>query len=641
MKTKSFETILFSTVGVVAMLFILVAFNVISAHLKTRVDLTKEKAYTLSVGTKEILRKLDTPVKIRFYASQPEQASPETVMLKTYAKRVEDLLGEFKQVAGDKLVIEKLDPQPDSDAEDSARLDGVEGQMLRSGEPFYLGLAVSLLDSKEVMPLPPNEERLLEYKITRAITRVTKPEKPAVGVMSGLPVFGMPSNPMMQRMGQRGQEPWVFVSELKNDFTVKNVEMTADKIDDDIKVLIVIHPKQISDAAQFALDQFVLRGGKLIAFLDAFSLVDSQGQENPMMGQMGGGSSSLEKLFKVWGLQFEMGKVVADLNFKAQSQGRGGRPVDVPAALVMTAEGINSDDIATSGIDNVLIPFGGAFTGTPAAGLKETVLLHSTKDSQLVEGFLANLSSEQIMKEFKASGTEYALALKLSGKFKTAFPDGKPAEKKDEPPDAEKKPDEKKDEKKPDSSLKESAVENTVVLFGDSDFLYDNFVVRKMETPFGNFVEPLNANLALAQNIVEQLSGDQSLINMRSRASVRRPFTLVKKMQTEAEERYRSKIKGLEDSLQATQQKVNELQAKKEGGQKFILSPEQQAELEKFRKEQANVNKELKQVRKDFSRDITSLENRLKWVNIAAMPLAVTISGILIALLKRKRTSAK
>ena len=641
MKTKPFETFLFSAIGVVAMFLILVALNFISASVKARVDLTKEKAYTLSDGTKAILRKLDSPVKIRFYASQPEQASSETVVLKTYAKRVEDLLGEFKQIAKDKLVIEKLDPQPDSDAEDSARLDGVEGQMLPTGENFYLGLAVSLLDSKEVVALPPNEERLLEYKITRAITRVTKPEKPVVGVMSGLPVFGMPSNPMMMRMGQRGQEPWVFISELKNDFTVRNVEMTADKIDDDIKLLIVIHPKQISDAAQYALDQFVLRGGKLIAFLDAFSLVDSQGQRNPMMGEMGGGTSTLDKLLKAWGLQFETGKVVADLNFKAQSQGRGNRPVDVPAALVMTAEGINREDIATSEIDNVLVPFGGAFTGTPAAGLKETVLLHSTKDSKLVEGFLANLSSESIMKDFKASGNQYALAVKLSGRFKTAFPDGKPAEKKDETPDAEKKSDEKKDEKKPDNSLKESASENTVVLFGDADLLYDNFVVRKMETPFGNFVEPLNANLTLAQNIVEQMSGDQSLINMRSRASVRRPFTLVKKMQTEAAEKYQSKIKDLENSLQEAQQKVNELQSKKEKGQRFILSPEQQAELEKVRKKQGEVNKELKQVRKDLNHDITSLENRLKWTNIAGMPLAVTISGILIAVLKRKRTGAK
>src|SRR6185436_5791572 len=181
MKKKSLATVLFSAAGVIAMFLILIAFNVISAHLKTRVDLTKERAYTLSDGTKAILRKLDTPVKIRFYASQPEQASSETVVLKTYAKRVEDLLGEFKQVAKDKLVIEKLDPQPDSDAEDSARLDGVEGQMLPNGEPFYLGLAVNLLDSKEVVPLPPNEERLLAYKITRAITRVTKPEKPVIG----------------------------------------------------------------------------------------------------------------------------------------------------------------------------------------------------------------------------------------------------------------------------------------------------------------------------------------------------------------------------------------------------------------------------------------------------------------------------
>lgn len=641
MKKKSLATILFSAIGVAAMFLILIAFNVVSAHLKTRVDLTKEKAYTLSAGTKAILRKLDTPIKIRFYASQPEQASSETVVLKTYAKRVEDLLGEFKQIAKDKLVIEKLDPQPDSDAEDSARLDGVEGEMLPTGETFYLGLAVSLLDAKQVVPLPPSRERQLEYDLSRAIARVVTPEKPVVGVMSGLPVFGMPSNPMMARMGQRGQEPWAFINELKTDFTVKQVSMDVDKIDDDIKVLLVIHPKQISEKAEYALDQFILRGGKLIAFLDAFSLVDSQGQQNPMMGQMGGGSSTLEKLLKAWGLQFETGKVVADMNLKMQLMGRNQQPVDAPAFLALTSEGIDKDDVATSEINNIWMPFAGAFTGTPVQGLKETVLLKSTADSQLVEGFLANLSSENIMKEFKRSGKDYALAIKLTGKFKTAFPDGKPAEKKEDQPEGEKKADEKKDEKKSDDSLKASKTDNVVVLFGDSDMLYDQFTMRTMQSPFGTVAMPMNANLNLAQNLVEQLTGDDRLITMRSRATVSRPFTLVKKMQTQAQERFQSKIKELEDSLQETQQKVNELQSKKEKGQRFILSPEQQKELENFRAKQAQVNKELKQVKKDFRRDIDSLENRLKWINIAAMPVAVTISGILIALLKRKRTGAK
>jgi ABC-type uncharacterized transport system involved in gliding motility auxiliary subunit len=415
MKKRSLELMLYSTVGVAAMLLILLAVNVITAAVKQRVDLTQEHAFTLSPGTKKILQKLDTPVKLRFYCTQSENASPETIYLKSYAQRVEDLLVEFKQAAKGKIILEKLNPQPDSDAEDSARLDGVEGQMLQSGEQYYLGLSVSMLDSKAALPfLAPNRERLLEYDIARAVSRVVKPEKPVVGIMSALPVFGMPSNPMMMQMGQRGSEPWALVGELKQDFEVKRVEMTADKIDDDIKVLLVIHPKDITDQAQYAIDQFVMRGGKLIAFLDAVSLVDSKPQGN-MPFNMPGAGSNLEKLLTAWGLKYDTSKVVADLNFKMKLLGQRNQPQEAPAFLAVNSEGINQDDVATSEIDNIWLPLAGAFSGTPVDGLKETVLLHSTKDSQLVDGFMANLSGEYVLKEFKSSGTAYPIAVRLGG----------------------------------------------------------------------------------------------------------------------------------------------------------------------------------------------------------------------------------
>ena len=288
MQKKSLETFLYSIVGVIVMAAILIGFNIISSPVHKRVDLTTEKAYTLSAGTKAILAKLDTPVKIRFYYTQVENATPYTVFMKSYAKKVEDLLTEYRQAGHGKLIIEKYDPQPDSDAEDSARLDGIDAQNLPGGDRFYLGLAVSQLDAKQSIAfLSPDRERQLEYDISRAISRVVTPEKPIIGVMSSLPVFGTEPNPMMQQMGQQQtqQPPWTLITELQNDFTVKRVAMDAGQIDDDIKVLMVIHPKQISDAAQYAIDQFVMRGGKLIAFLDATSLLDSQNQ-NQMMGQM-------------------------------------------------------------------------------------------------------------------------------------------------------------------------------------------------------------------------------------------------------------------------------------------------------------------------------------------------------------------
>ncbi|EEF61271.1 GldG family protein [Pedosphaera parvula] len=620
MKKKAFETFIYSVVGVLVLLAVLIAFNAVTGTVKKRVDLTKEKAYTLSSGTKAILSKLDTPVKVRFYYSQSHGGDSVPMGLKTYAQNVEDLLSEYKQIAKGKLIIEKFDPQPDSDAEDSARLDGVEGQMLPDGEKFYLGLSVSMLDAKEALPfLTPERERLLEYDLSRAISRVVTPEKPVVGVMSPLPVFGAPANPMMARMGQQqqGQDPWIFISELKNDYTVKQVEMTADKIDDNVKVLVVIHPKDISDTAQFAIDQFIMRGGKLIAFLDATSLVDKNGS-NPMM-QLPGGGSSLDKLFKAWGIQFENTKVAADLNYKMQLMGRNGQPTDAPAFLSIPKEGINGDDVATSEIDNVWLPFCGVFSGTPVSGLKETILLKTTKDSALVDGVMASLSEDSVLKDFKPSGTEYALAIRLNGKFKTAFPNGKPEDKKDD-----KKEDKTAPALKSADSLKETKDENAVVLFGDADFIYDQFAVRQTQTIFGRSLEAMNGNLSMAQNLVEKLAGASELIDVRSRATMSRPFTRIREMDARAQKAFQSKIKGLEDSLQETQTKLNELQRGKENnGQRFIMSPEQQAELDKFKKKQVEVNRQLKLEKKQLAREKEGLQNRLKWKTSSACQLSL------------------
>lgn len=639
MQKKSLETFLYSVGGVAAMALILVAVNVITSGVNQRVDLTKEKAYTLSDGTRAILDRLDSPVKIRYYCSQSASASPETVFLKSYARKVEDLLAEYKQAGSGKIIIEKYDPQPDSDAEDSARLDGVEGVPLQSGEKFYLGAAISLLDSKQSIPFfQPTRERLIEYDLSRAITRVVTPDKPVVGVMSVLPVFGMPSNPMMMQMGQRGQPAWAIITELQNDFTVKRVELGADKIDPEIKVLFVIHPKDISDATQFAIDQFVLRGGKLVAFLDANSLMDNRNQQNPMMAQMGGGGSTLDKLLKAWGVSFESTKVVADMNFQMEVGGRDGQPSRRPAWLSITAEGIDTNDIVTSQIDNVWYFAGGAFSGTPVAGLKETVLLRSTADSQFVDGMMANLSPESALKDFKASGTQYALAIRLSGKFKTAFPDGRPAEK-----DAEDKKDgePKTDVAKVDDALKEGKTEAAVILVGDADMIHDSFSVQDTPTPFGNMRRAMNGNLNFAQNAVEQLAGDSNLIGVRSRATMNRPFTRVKMMEAQADARFRGKVQELEASLAETQQRLNELQQNKDKNQRFILSPEQQAELEKFRKKEAEARAVLKKTQKDLRREVDQLETRVKWWNIFAMPLAVTTCGVLLAVYKRKLTAAK
>ena len=618
---------------------LLIGFNFVASVAKTRMDLTKEKAYTLSDGTRRILRKLDTPVKIRFYCSQA-QSTAEAMELRAYAKQVEDLLDEYRGAAKGKLIIEKYDPQPDSDAEDSARLDGVEPKQMRNGDLFYLGIAISLLDQKEAIPfLDPSRERLLEYDLSRAITLVANPEKPVVGIMSALPMFGAPGNPMAMRMGQQsGSEPWVIINELKNDFNIKQVNMDTDKIDDEIKVLMVVHPREISDKAQYAIDQFVMRGGKLIAFLDPLPMFDTK-EQNQMLGNIPNSGSSLDKLLKAWGLSFDTTKVVADLNYKMELGGRNGQPQEAPACLSVKGAGIDTNDVITSQLDNLWLPYAGAFTGTPAAGLKETVLIKSTKNSELVEGFMANLSGENVLKEFKSSGIEYALAVKLTGKFKTAFPNGKPEDKKDESA-ADAKAGDK--DKKADDSLKETKQDNTVILVGDADMLADQVALQPVRTLFGTAYSPANGNFGFAQNAVEQMTGDDNLITVRSRATRDRPFTRIDQMVAAANEKFQGEMKGLEEKASEAQRRINDLQQqKKDKDQRFIMSPEQAAELANLRKDEAEANKRLKQVRKDFQKEIVALQNKVKWINILTMPLAVAFSGIVIAVVNRKKTSAK
>lgn len=642
------QTFLYSTVGVAVMAVILVAVYIISGVVKARLDLTHENLYTLSPGTKTILDKVrnsDTPVQINFYSTQSSKEMP--VELKTYAQRVEELLGEYRKAADGKIEIKKFDPKPDTEAEDSANLDGVQGQALGGGlgmgDKIYLGVSIRQLDANEVIPfLAPDREKLLEYDLSRAISRVITPEKPVIGVMTPLPAFGQAPNPMMMQMGQANrQDPWIFIGELKSDFQVRQVDMGVEEIPAEVKVLLVIHPKNISSKAQYAIDQFVLRGGKLIAFVDPYSIVDSRSTPgmNPMQAAQQGGSN-MELLFKAWGIEYDMNKVVADMNFVTQIRQQSG-PQAMPAVLSMNEKGMNKEDVITSQIDNVLIPFTGAFGGTPADGLKETVLLHSTDNSQLIDRFMAEFSGDQTAKDFARGGKQQKIAIRLTGKFKTAFPDGKPAA---TAPAGDEKKDEPKPEAKP--SLKEGTTESTVVLVGDSDMIYDQFCAQAQNFFGQKLIQLVNGNLPFAQSLVEQMAGDSSLITVRSRATMNRPFSVIREMQAKAQDNYRAKIKELEKDLQETQTRLQELQAARgaEGAnqnQRFVLSPEQQAEIKKFQQKQAEVNKELRTVRRSLNRDIESMESNLKWVNIAGMPLLVAIGGISLALIKKKKTAAR
>jgi len=369
----------------------------------------------------------------------------------------------------------------------------------------------------------------------------------------------------------------------------------------------------------------------LLAFLDPHAYFD---QKHDQMSQVLGessGQSSLPALLKSWGLDMDVGKVVADMTFAGHNPQNG---AVMPTVLLVNKVGVNGDDVVTSQIDNLVLPFAGAFTGKPADGLKETVLIHSSSESELVEGVTASIAAEQITKDFKASGVDYAMAVRLTGKFKTAFPDGPPKAAKDDKEEA-------KDQSK-ETQLKESKTDGVVILVADSDMLADQVCVQVQNFMGYRMVQPRNGNLNLVQSLVEQLSGDSDLISLRSRASLNRPFTRLKEMESKAGREFENKLKELEEKKNETERKIGELQSAKAGNdQKFILSPEQQKELANYQKTVTEANKDLRTTQKKLRKETDSLEFWTKVVNIGAMPVLVAVTGIVLAVYKRKRTAAQ
>ncbi len=627
MNVKKYETLIYSAVGLAALFLILVAFNYLVSASSVRADLTEGKLYTLSDGTKRILRGLSSPVKVKLYFSQGESVP---VPLRSFADRVEDVVREFKSAAGSNLIVEKYNPKPDSEEEDAAQIDGVEPQQLFTGESFYLGIAVTQLERKQSIPaLSPQRERLLEYDLARAIARVGSTERPKIGLMAGLPVTGERFNPYTRQPS----EPWVLAGELKRDFDVKEVNMSATEIDKDIGVLLLIHPRHIQPQTEYALDQFVLRGGKLIAFVDPYAYFDQQGPQMPGMPPLPS-SSTLPTLFKTWGVDMDPGKVIADVVYAS-----GGGQRYTPTVLSLNRTAFSRDDVVTSQIESLLYAFGGAFTlsadGGAAQGLKATELVKTSQNSMFVEHSLATKSGDETTKSFQPSGKSYPLALRLTGKFKTAFPGGQPA--------AQAAAKDGKD--KPQAStpqLRESEKENAVILVGDVDMLHDGAAVDVQEVFGRRIVVPSNGNLAFALGLVEQLAAGDDLISLRSRAAAFRPLTVVRQLEAEAQKQYFGKIQALEAELQKTSGRLEELQKARGAGAKSpqILTPEQQAELENFKKTVAETRLALKEVRKNLRRDAESLVFWTKVANIALMPLLVAIAGVLVALARRRRQAA-
>ncbi len=595
---------------------------VILANLPLRCDMTAERLYTLSNGSKAVLAQLTEDVTFKYYVSSSSAEMP--MAYKTYATQVGNLLKEYERAAGGRIVVETYDPKPDSDAEEWAQRYGIEPQMANPfGSGIYFGIVAVCGDREEALGvLSQKTESTLEYDLTRLVTRVAWPERPVVGVMTALPdVVGGRANPMMMQMGQRPPQGWAAFNELAKDYDVREVPADAEKVDDDVKTLVVLHPKGLSDKALYAIDQFVLRGGKLVAMVDPFSIKDMQSSrqaQNPMMGGMGGdGPSTLGKLFEAWGVKFEEGKIACDLKAATKlNDGRGGVESN-PAFLSLGAANMAKGDLIVSGLTNVMFPFAGslAFEKKEMDLSFEPVITTSKDDSCSTDKMAIQYGG---MKNMVPDGKERVLAARISGTFKTAFPKG---------------PDGTNDVSKALSEGKSS-----VLVFADSDFLADDFCVRMLKTPFGAIPQLVNENLTLFSNAMEQFAGREELIGVRSRGASDRPFTVVNELEAEATKKWQAKEAEFQEELQRTRQRISALEREKKdsGGARFVLSKEQHDELVKLRKAQADTSKQLKNVRKELTADIDSLGLRLKTVNIVLMPVVVVLLGLLRGFFRRR-----
>ncbi|MDX9982481.1 MAG: Gldg family protein, partial [Lentisphaeria bacterium] len=606
-----------------------------------RLDCTQDKLHTLSPGTRETLAKMDTDVTINFYFSRDLAELP--VGIKNYARRVEDLLKEYEHYGKGRILVRKFNPTPDSDTEDAARVDNIE-PMNAGMMPFYFGLAVKCLDEiQTIAQLSPGREEMLEYDLTRAIFRVLNPDKPRVGILSPLPIMGSaPENPMMAMQGRGQTPPWLVAQIMRQDYEVEELAADTDTISGEIDILLLVHPKDLPPATLFAIDQYLLRGGRVLAFLDAMSFAEQMQQPPQMMGMRPPtGASNLGPLLAAWGVNFVMlgdePGVIADTQYMLQAPSQPGQPEQAfPTVLALGADAVNRADITVGQLDNLWLANSGAFVLEGETGLTRTRLLESSDKAGFVEKFQAMSldpsTGRRILDALKTDGTRHLLGLRLEGSFATAFPEGAPGGTEGEKPAGD--------------SLKKSSQDSVVVLFADTDLLSNDIAFVGVGAGPGRqpaFYEPRNENASLLMNTLEWLAGDNNLISLRSRGVRKRPLERFDSMLAEARKEYQGVMEGLESELRETEKRLRELEEKKAPGQnkQWHLSPEQQTELANLKQKSEAAERRQRDLCKEYRRDVDSLEKALMVLNIGAMPALVALGGLGLALIKRRRMVRK
>jgi ABC-type uncharacterized transport system involved in gliding motility auxiliary subunit len=593
-----------------------------------RADLTENRLYTLSTGTRHIIDGLQEPINLYFYYSR-QAASERAADLKIYGDRVRELLEEMAARSRGKIRLQTIDPEPFSEEEDRAGEFGLRAIPTgTAGETFYFGLAgTNSTDGRATIELfNPRQEEFLEYDIAKLIVELARPRKPVIGVLSTLPM-GSDFNPMT---GQ-ASEPWAVLSQLEQLFTVRTLNPDVAAIDADVDVLLLVHPKALSAGTLFAIDQFVLRGGRALIFVDPESEADTSGQQpgNPF-GAMGANrSSTLEPLFKAWGVEFNPREVVGDQKHALMLGGRTGEPQRHLAFIGFDRSNLDEKDVITAALDNVNVATAGRFKRAENSPLTFEPLVQSSELSGLipVERLAMLMEPQTLLEGFQPTGERYAIAVRASGRLKSAYPDGRPAGEAGAAPNTA-------------PTLKESAQPVNLVLVADTDVLTDMMWVQR-DNFFGQrFAQAFANNGDLVLNAVDNLTGNSDLISIRGRATFVRPFERVEALRRDAEARFRSKERELEEELRATEQKLTALQTSRNDQSSLILTPEQEQELARFQQQKAAIRKDLREVRHGLDRDIKRLGTVLDVINIALVPLLLTLFGLAMFVWRRRRARA-
>ena len=599
------------------------------------IDLTENKLYTLSDGTKRILAGIDEPINLYFYFSDKAAANVPT--LRDYANRVRELLQEFENAADGNINLNIIDPIAFSEEEDRATQFGLQGVGIAGGaDPIYLGLAgTDSVDNVETISFfQPDKEEFLEYDIAKLVSTLAQPERAVIGLVSTLPMTG-DFNPQTQQMTQ----PWVVYQQASQLFEMRSLGTDFEKVDDDISLLWVVQPRNISDETQYAFDQFVLRGGNALIFVDPLAESDPappiQGMPSGMPPQ--GQGSDLPALFAAWGIGFSTDEVVTDAQLALQiSGGRGGPPIRHFGYVGLTEQQVNGDDIVTADLNSINLGTAGHFTATEDSGVEIEPLLTSSMSAQTMPSArFAFLPDPSILQDdFAPTGINYVIAARVTGNFKSAFPNGLRELSVDAGDgDAE-------DAGPPPGHIAESLEPANLIVVADVDMLGDMMWVQ-VQSFFGQQIaNSFASNGAFVVNALESLSGSSDLIGVRSRASYTRPFTRVEALRVEAESQYRQTEQRLQSELADTESRLGELQSSREDTGTMLMTAEQQVEIDRFMDQRAGIRKELRAVQRDLDKNIEDLGTRLKVINIALVPLLITLFAM-FGVWRRNREQVK